>query len=178
MKKKKKNLKERKIVSAKNKLLPLIGVGVVIVVSLLIIFTRAPKEREINGDICFTRECNPDYWSELPSMPDDFEARKSQYQYNIIPDDPNIFTEVYWKQPEWVTRSGQEMEKFYNMLRVVEGGREPIWCVGIYDAQKVFRIDKEELDRESIEVDPIIQVMIDKGLMKIESDGLIIRSRF
>lgn len=163
--------KKRKKFRAVASLLVIAIVLAVVVESSLVTPTQ-------KNEICFTRECNPKYWSEIPPMPSDFITRKNQFVYNAIPDDPTIFTEAYWKQPEWMVQTPRQMTSFYQALEDAMKGREVIWCVGIYDAEKVLIIDGDKLKAEPIRINPEMQMLIDKGLLKVTAEGLELKGRF
>lgn len=157
-----------------------VGIMILVIVASLGIMSIEGKNSQDNpaSDVCFTRECDPEYWSEIPEMPRDFETRKNQYQYNTIPDSPSVFTDAYWKQPEWVTRTGEEVNNFYKILDGMMEGRETIWCVGIYDAEKVLRLDGDELKMEEPRINPEMEALMQLGLLSIDSNGLHISGRF
>ena len=163
-----------------NMMVLVVILGVVITIAAMIIISNKSKmhiSQTNDTEVCFDRKCNPSYWEKIPPVPADFSTKKLQYQLNNIPDTPDVFTEDYWKQPEWVTSTIMEIDTFYGMLEmVVKENRQVVWCTGIYPSQRPIIINKEML--EYGEMSEEAEMLIDMGLLSMDNDNIYFNGRF
>ncbi len=119
----------------------------------------------------YTRTGNPDYYSLLPPKPEDFNQVKLMWVNGIIRDVPERVNESYWKQPEWFPFYEENFVGPLEMLIEV-GDREPIWGLGIFDAQIYRRINQEWLKN------PYVPETSGHGIVEIGNESVIIKHRF
>ncbi|NIM46962.1 MAG: hypothetical protein GTN40_02265 [Candidatus Aenigmarchaeota archaeon] len=119
----------------------------------------------------YSRTGNPEYYSLLPPKPADFDEIKYMWQIGIIRDNPERINESYWKQPEWFP---QYTEGFVRTLEnlLEAGNREPIWSLGIFDAQ-IYRIINQNWLQ-----DPTEPTSVGHGLFEIKEDSVVVKHRF
>ena len=76
-------------------------VAVVLIAALYLISNNIAGLTDTTSDYDYSRQNNPEYYSLLPPMPDNFGEVQLMWDRGIIRDDPNIINSSYWKQPEW-----------------------------------------------------------------------------
>lgn len=83
----------------------------------------------------------PEYFSEIPEKPEDFDMIQRLRVSGVIEDKPDRIDERYWKQVEWMPLP----DKFYESVENTANSQYmPWWCVGIYDSQMIGRIENIE----------------------------------
>lgn len=94
------------------------------------------------GDVVNTFVITPEYYSNLPSKPENFDVVKALRQQGVIEDVPERIDETYWKQVDWFPLPETFLDAVENTANTQY---HPWWCVGFYDAQITGRI--ENIDR-------------------------------
>jgi len=113
-----------------------LAIGIIaIVVILKVIQGNNNQDAQIT-----TSGLDKDYFSKLPTKPDDFLTVQKLRESGIIEDKPEKIDEKYWKQIDWMPNANLYMDSASNC----NPDYTPLWCAGIYDAQMVFRVENME----------------------------------
>lgn len=110
-----------------------IGISVVCIALVLFALSTVKIESETYGFAI-----TPDYFSEIPKKPYNFDIVQKLRVSGVIEDRPETIDEKYWKQVEWMPLSNLFFDAVEN---TANSPYLPWWCVGIYDAQMVGRIE-------------------------------------
>jgi len=163
----------KKLKKSNKRVILYIAVAAVLIASLYLI--NNPIMGNIIGNPTskydFSRAANPDYYSLLPPKPSDFDEIKLMFERGIIRDNPERINESYWKQPEWFPNYEKTFLPILEDL-IEAGNREPVWSLGIFDAQIYTRINQDWLQN------PSQPETGGHGIFEIKEDSIVIKQRF
>lgn len=159
--------------SSKNNKFILYGAAAVAIIAVLYLAGSMGTDAGniLQPEYDYSRGGNPEYYSLLPKMPDDFRQIQLMWEQGIIRDDPERINSSYWKQPEWFPLYSDNFVPTVEMI-----GREnrlPIWSLGIFDSQIYNRINQEWLSSASS-----IPETSGRGELVINDDSVAIKHRF
>jgi hypothetical protein len=147
------------------------GAAAIVIIAAIFLISNLNNSGVLETKHDYSRGGNPDYYSLLPAMPEDFRQIQLMWDQGIIRDDPERINSSYWKQPEWFPLYSQNFVPTVNMI--ADQNRLPIWSLGVFDSQIYNRINQDWLSNASS-----IPETSGRGTLEIENNSIIIEHRF